>query len=239
VTGLMGANCRHFFDAYYPGITQLQTVPKEVNGMTSAEYYEATQRQRELERRVRATKREVVALEQGKLGLGDPKYVQKRLVLGRQQGELAAWCDKYGLPRQYAREKAYGIGAQPQALGMAFKSATFPDIEIGKSVGAKLMTDPVYVVYDAGNGKTALARIGELVEGTSILDIKPIAGGRYGRIDDIDRICDRYDGVPSDWMKWKGVGQVKLDEDDSIIVTELHWLEKDGERHEVKIPYDR
>ena len=116
VTGLCGANCRHHFDVYFPGISQLHTLPDTVNGMKSNEYYEATQRQRELERRIRATKRDIAALEKAGIGMESPDYVQKRLLLGKQQRELATFCADKGLVRQYARERAYGIGTQPQAL---------------------------------------------------------------------------------------------------------------------------
>ena len=116
VTGLCGANCRHHFDVYVPGVSTLPELPDTFDGMTGDEYYEATQRQRELERRVRKTKREVAALERAGIGLESPTYVQKRLLLGRQQAALREHCRDKGLLREGAREKAYGIGAQPRAL---------------------------------------------------------------------------------------------------------------------------
>lgn len=116
VTGLCGANCRHRYGIHVPGLSKLPELPDEINGMTGDEFYAATQRQRELERRVRKTKREISALERAGLGLESPTYVQKRLVLGRQQAALRSHCEQKGLVRQYAREKAYGVGAQPRAL---------------------------------------------------------------------------------------------------------------------------
>lgn len=120
VGGLKGVNCRHSIGPYFPGITRLPDLdfPRESErfGMTSEQHYEAAQRQRELERRVRGTKREISALERAGLGLESPAYVQKRLVLGRQQAALRSHCADKGLVRQYAREKAYGVGAQPRAL---------------------------------------------------------------------------------------------------------------------------
>lgn len=120
VGGLKGANCRHSINPYYPGITALparEWPEHEARfGMSSGEYYEATQRQRELERRVRKTKREIAGMEQAGIGLESPTYVQKRLTLGRQQAALRDHCAKNGLVRQYAREKAYGVKSQPRAL---------------------------------------------------------------------------------------------------------------------------
>lgn len=120
VGGLQGANCRHSINPYYPGITELPAREwpehEERFGCSSDDYYEATQRQRELERRIRKTKREVAALERAGIGLEDATYVQKRLLLGRQQKALSAWCRERRLVRQPARERAYGVASQPRAL---------------------------------------------------------------------------------------------------------------------------
>lgn len=120
VGGLKGVNCRHSIGPYFPGITRLPDLdfPRESErfGMTSEQHYEAAQRQRELERRVRGTKREISAMDRAGLGLESPAYVQKRLVLGRQQAALRSHCKEKGLVRQYAREKAYGVGSQPRPL---------------------------------------------------------------------------------------------------------------------------
>lgn len=120
VGGLKGANCRHMISPYFPGITQppaLEWPEHEARfGMASGEYYAATQRQRELERRVRKTKREIAAMESQGVGLESPAYVQKRLALGRQQKALREHCEKNNLVRQHDREKAYGVRSQPRAL---------------------------------------------------------------------------------------------------------------------------
>lgn len=120
VTGLKGANCRHMIFPYFPGITKLPDrefrAEQEHFGMTSDEYYAATQRQRELERRVRKTKREIAGLEQAGIGFESPTYVNKRLLLGSQQRKLNTFCRENKLIRLYEREKAYGVAKQPRAL---------------------------------------------------------------------------------------------------------------------------
>ena len=70
VTGLMGANCRHSYFPFIPGVSertyteeQLKNIdpePFEYKGLKYT-YYEATQKQRQLETRIRATKRELIA----------------------------------------------------------------------------------------------------------------------------------------------------------------------------------
>lgn len=126
VTGLKGANCRHMIFPYFPGITPLPDrefrAEQEHFGMTSDEYYQATQRQRELERRIRKTKREVAGLEQAGIGFENPTYVNKRLLLGKQQSTLKNFCKENNLVRLYEREKAYGVMKQPRALRVKPKS---------------------------------------------------------------------------------------------------------------------
>lgn len=67
VTGLMGANCGHSFYPYWPGFSIKEEPLKEpppttVNGKVYT-YYQATQKQREYERKLRALKREVLIQE--------------------------------------------------------------------------------------------------------------------------------------------------------------------------------
>lgn len=116
VTGLCGANCRHEMTPYVEGYSQLPDTDfseqEHLTGMTSEEYYEATQRQRRYEAAIRKTKREIAVGREAGLDM-----VDKRVLLGRQQARVRQWCRDKGLPRDYERERAYGIGTQPRALG--------------------------------------------------------------------------------------------------------------------------
>ena len=122
VTGLCGANCRHAMTPYVEGHSRLPDTDfseqERLTGMTSDEYYEATQRQRRYEAAIRRTKREI-AVGQG-LGLD---MTGKRVLLGRQQARVRQWCADKGLRRDYERERAYGVGAQPRALSAPWASA--------------------------------------------------------------------------------------------------------------------
>ena len=115
VTGLCGANCRHTMTPYVEGYSKLPDTDfseqERLTGMTSDEYYEATQRQRRYEAAIRKTKREIaVGREMGY------DMVDKRVLLGRQQARVRQWCSENGLRRDYERERAYGVGTQPRAL---------------------------------------------------------------------------------------------------------------------------
>lgn len=78
VTGLKGANCSHNFYPYWPGISVKpadikEPPPVEINGKEYT-YYQATQKQRQYERKLRSLKRE--ALIQENSG-GDPAEIAK------------------------------------------------------------------------------------------------------------------------------------------------------------------
>lgn len=67
VTGLKGANCTHNFYPFWPGFSVKvpdikEPPPVEVNGKTYT-YYQATQKQREYERKLRSAKREILIQE--------------------------------------------------------------------------------------------------------------------------------------------------------------------------------
>lgn len=79
--------------------------------MSSADYYAVTQRQRALERAVRLSKRRVA------LGRAHgEEMAAERHRLGRLQARLRSHVEANRLVRDYSRERAYGLGAQPRAL---------------------------------------------------------------------------------------------------------------------------
>lgn len=60
VTGLGGANCRHFFGPWLPGTPRMyEPDPPHPSGLPNDEVYALSQRQRARERSIRATKREL------------------------------------------------------------------------------------------------------------------------------------------------------------------------------------
>lgn len=115
--GLCGVNCRHTMTPYVEGYSKLPdtdwSAQERLTGMTSGEYYAATQAQRRLESEVRATKREVAFGEEAGADMA-----AARVRLGKLQGRLKAHCESSGLRRDYERERAYGLpsGSQPRAL---------------------------------------------------------------------------------------------------------------------------
>lgn len=115
VTGLCGANCAHNMAPYVPGLSQLPDTDfadqEKLVGMTSDEYYAATQKQRRYERYIRNKKREIVSFQEA--GLDATK---QRLQLGTAQDKLRQWVADNHLRRDYQRERAWAVDRQPRAL---------------------------------------------------------------------------------------------------------------------------
>lgn len=123
VTGLCGANCYHNMVPYVPGLSQLPDTEFEAQeklvGMTSDEYYAATQKQRRYERYIRNKKREIVSLQEA--GLDATK---QRLQLGTAQDKLRQWVADNHLRRDYQRERAWAVDRQPRALKVVNRGDT-------------------------------------------------------------------------------------------------------------------
>lgn len=135
VTGLCGANCRHTFYPFFEGDEptyskeELKSFDKPkytYNGEKMTEY-EATQRQRYIERQIRRWKREKVGMEAA--GLSPERANAKLKKWGEIQSEFLG---QTGLKRQYGREEI------PKSVGRQTLPAPFTTVkkiaptEIGK-----------------------------------------------------------------------------------------------------------
>lgn len=108
VTGLCGANCRHTFHPYFEGdermyseeeLAEMDAPKYEYNGEMLTEY-EATQRQRYIERQIRRWKRENAAMKAAGLDTGESAAKVKHW------SEIQAdFISQTGLKRQYGREE--------------------------------------------------------------------------------------------------------------------------------------
>lgn len=123
--GLKGWNCRHdffpFFEDSEPAYTQEELNEYEnrkvtYNGIEMTEY-DASQKQRAFERRIRATKRELTALDAGiketdntdlKESL-QAEFDRKSVLLKKQEAKIKDFTQQTGLYRDRAREQSYGF----------------------------------------------------------------------------------------------------------------------------------
>ena len=99
IQGLGGVNCRHRMFPFFPGIS----VPNahQIDEKENKKVYEATQKQRAMERNIRAIKKRlIVAKASG--DIDQAKAYRKSLT--EKQAELEKFCKKNGLRRQTERE---------------------------------------------------------------------------------------------------------------------------------------
>ena len=119
--GLKGWNCRHDFFPYFEDMPRAYSDEKlqwlnnrevEYNGVKMTEY-EASQKQRAMERRIRASKRELAGYDAG-IKASDSEslkeelqtaFNRKSVVLKRQEAALKDFCNQTGLRRDRAREQ--------------------------------------------------------------------------------------------------------------------------------------
>ena len=115
VTGLCGANCYHYMTPYVPGYSELPNMDyseqERITGMSSDEYYAATQKQRRYERLIRSQKREISYLQEVRADA-----VKQRIRLGELQDKLRQFTHDNHLRRDYERERAWAVSKQPRAL---------------------------------------------------------------------------------------------------------------------------
>lgn len=109
-------NCYHYMTPYVPGYSELPDMDyseqERITGMTSDEYYAATQKQRRYERLIRSQKREISYLQEVRADA-----VKQRIRLGELQDKLRQFTHDNHLRRDYERERAWAVSKQPIALG--------------------------------------------------------------------------------------------------------------------------
>ena len=164
VTGLKGANCRHDFYPVIPGIDQpaytaeqlanIDPPPVTVNGRTYT-YYEAEQRQREMERAIRKTKREIIAAEAS----GDnDQFTAKSVLLRRQREQYSEFSKAAGLLTRNERTQVaeFGRSAGSKSSWAARKNTTFKinsnDIDfMSKSFKPRFGVERKFVAHSKDN----------------------------------------------------------------------------------------
>ena len=99
IQGLGGVNCRHRMFPFFPGISVPN--PHKIDEKENKKVYEATQKQRAMERNIRAIKKRlIVAKASGDIA----KAKEYRKSLTQKQAEIKKFCEDNGLRRQTERE---------------------------------------------------------------------------------------------------------------------------------------
>jgi hypothetical protein len=99
ILGLGGVNCRHRMFPFFPGISVPN--PHQIDEEENRKVYEATQKQRAMERNIRTIKKKLIVAKAS----GDKDLVKAyRKRLTEKQAEIDKFCKDNGLRRQTERE---------------------------------------------------------------------------------------------------------------------------------------
>lgn len=99
IRGLGGVNCRHRIFPFFPGISVPN--PHQIDEEENKKVYEATQKQRAMERNIRAIKKRLIVAKAS----GDTEQAKEyRKRLTQKQAEIEQFCKDNGLRRQTERE---------------------------------------------------------------------------------------------------------------------------------------
>jgi len=141
--GLMGWNCYHSFHPFFEGISKRAYTDAELREMreNSVTYngealsgYEATQKQRAIERKIRESKRKLIAFDEGikqtkgaEKGEFQMRYAFEGKQLSKLNAELDDFCRQTGMQKQYDRSRVLGFGrneAETRRIGITKSAKT-------------------------------------------------------------------------------------------------------------------
>lgn len=228
--GLGGWNCRHSFFPFIEGISEPAYTAKELEELKSPQYeyngkklteYEATQRQRYIERQIRRWKRENAAMKAA--GLDTTESAAK----------LKKWHDvqkdflrQTGLKQQYDREQVNGFG-RSAASKASHDARVFQSMQEDGIMKAQAGLPKKVKAPDQSFSSPVEVNLpgihGMIPSGASLNDVHVIAGkGVAVEIRDWKRLYNLYGGDPRLWEKKTGIAET------DNFRYELHWYEKNG-----------
>lgn len=114
VTGLEGANCRHSYHVFIPGVSIRTYTDKELKNIDPTPFgykgrtftaYQASQYQRKIETAIRDTKRQLIAYREAGL---DEDFKNASILLQRQKQEYREFSKVSGLREKKERIQVYG-----------------------------------------------------------------------------------------------------------------------------------
>lgn len=238
--GLGGWNCRHSFYPFFEGLSEPAYSKRELHKMTAKDYeyngekmaeYEATQKQRAIERKIRRWKREYKGMEAA--GFPTEEAASK---ISKWQDVQKDFLKQTGLKRQGDRDQIPGFGKSEaqKVLRLARKEREKVNYEINvkpiqpkilKADNIKLQHKTEYDIIEKG-----IVMQGIVPSNVTATNVRVMAG--YGSSNSIrvaKKLSKTYGG---DYWKWqKKTGTVES----SYRFYEVHWYEYNGKQYEGKL----
>ncbi len=238
--GLGGWNCKHNFYPFFEGLSepayskselqQMKVKDYEYNGEKMTEY-EATQKQRYIEQRIRKWKREYKGMEAA--GLPTDEAAAK---ISQWQNIQKNFLQQTGLKHQTDREQIAGFGKSEaqKVLQFARKEKERVNYEtIIKPTQPKILKAndielQYKIEYDIMLKNTPIQGI--VPSGVTAMNVHVMAG--YGSSDNIRVAKDLSKEFGGDYWKWqKKTGTVES----NYRLYEIHWYEYNGKQYKIKL----
>ncbi len=130
--GLCGWNCKHSFYPFIEGVSEQLPMNDTLNGKSNDELYEESQRQRELERRIRASRRECTALDAARKVSKDPaqqaaynaEFAKASKQLKQREAKLDSYCKETSRKKLVDRVQVEGYNRSVSSKATAAAKAT-------------------------------------------------------------------------------------------------------------------
>ena len=155
IAGLLGRNCGHFVDPFIEGLdrepTKEERDPAKYElGKSNAQVYAESQEQRGLERRVRAWKHRVSALEAEGI---DARRARDKV--REWQGQLREHVEETGRTRRYDRERVVAPAARPERPAFI----TIPRVDTMEEARDQAAGMGVRAMFGSGEDRLEMARV--------------------------------------------------------------------------------
>lgn len=217
VTGFKGANCKHDWNPFFPGISSRNYTEDELNNIDPEPFeyegkvytaYDANQRQRQMEASIRQTKRRIIAYDSaGAKDMMTAESVKLRL----QRNEYEKFSKVANLRVKSERHQVLGYN----------RSISSKSVWASKSANKKeYLNERLDYVFK--NGEKSF-----IPTGAEFISTKTIAKAEKIRI--VNGLINKYGGEVKDWSK--KVGKIESDR----YVFDVHWFEKEGKQFEPKV----
>lgn len=219
VTGFKGANCRHDWNPFIPGVSVRNYTDEELKNIDPPPFeyegkiytaYEASQKQRQIETAIRNTKRQLIAYDNAGLK-GDFTAASIKL---RRQRELYTDFSKAASLREKVERTGvykYNRSISSKSVWVERKSRDYLQEQFSYTMNNKNEFIPTNTVF---------------------MNSKVIAGKNSNKeLRDRLRLEKTYGGKAKDWAKKAG----KIESDRFIF--DMHWYELTGRQYEMKMKY--
>lgn len=217
-SGLGGYNCRHSWFPFFEGISDPAYTQAELGEMNAKKYtyngeklteYEASQKQRAIERNIRRWKREYKAMEAA--GLDTSEAASK---LTKWQDAQKDFLSQTGLKRQAERERVEGFGRSEAAKAVAARRNSTYNKKREEARGLIRSEATPKKINEGHQKKHIRGDGGRYTEGRSYI---------YGGAEEAQALVDRYAGAGDpvlfrDTGEWKRKEVVTAEKDVGIVV---------------------